>query len=266
MHHEAHPKKTQPADPGDLLFNPAFKEADDGGLVADTLLIHSALNAFSATLARDLNERLGKDIAAWYFLDWLKRRLWASRARIADDIRKGRLSADARDLDDAWGRCFYRPFRQMAEAAYSHAAWPVRREIGEPPALCDPQEGVKRLDDWLCEATQAAWEQVRQDVKDTTLLQVARQRKQSRAPEVKKARKRRTKDEVLCLGAQAAVLAAEHPDWTQSQIAKELDISRSHLSTLPVFKRAWKQRKGAKTDYSRKHTVRDRQGRYRPRI
>jgi len=53
---------------------------------------------------------------------------------------------------------------------------------------------------------------------------------------------------------------------TQSRIAQELDISRSYLSTLPVFKRAWKQRKGAKTDYSRKHTVRDRQGRDRPRI
>jgi len=85
---------------------------------------------------------------------------------------------------------------------------------------------------------------------------------------LKPLRKRRTKDEVWALGTQAAALLArdKHGVLTQGQIAKELGISRSYLSTLPVFKRAWKQRKGAKTDYSRKHTVRDRQGRYRPRV
>jgi len=102
-----------------------------------------------------------------------------------------------------------------------------------------------------------------------SLESVRQFRRQARALGLKPRppRKRRTKDEIESLDLQALALLVSHPDWTQERIAKELGISRSYLQSLPKFKDAWKQeREGAKTEYLRKHTVRDRQGRQRPRM
>lgn len=80
-------------------------------------------------------------------------------------------------------------------------------------------------------------------------------------------RRRRSKDEMDRLAGEALSLLCNHPEWSQSQIAETLKISRSYLQVLRGFQGAWKrERKGAKTGMLRRHSVRDEHGRFQPRV
>jgi len=138
-----------------------------------------ALRSCFSVLAKPVGKRRANDLAVWFSLAWLGRELQTSFSKAARDVLDGSITGD--DAQDLLQRRVYTPFREMASLAYQRAARPLRREVGEPPRLDDPHEGVLKLQDWLHEATEAAEEQARKSIRDKTLLEEYAQLKELKA-------------------------------------------------------------------------------------